>query len=493
MITGLYTLGSLSVDSVSTRNTASRLVALKSEFDDLNRQLTTGKKSDDFAGLGSAAWKSVSFDKTLTALDGYDSAVASTTTRVKTYDTILSSIAKNGSDVSTALTTGGYTVGTDGKVTAQADAETRFAAIVSMLNSDITGKRLFGGAKDGSDPVETVDRILNGYTDNGTTYDGLRTVVSERVNADVHGGDGRLQATNTSGTSVVTLAHDPSTWGFTISGATGSAGIAASGSGPVTFTVNPQPADGETVSVQLGMPDGTSTTLKLVARTTAGTGPAGEDSFVIGATTAATAANLQAALQTVIGRTATTSLSAASTAEAAQEFFVNPPPTRVSTTSNSVQWYIGGGAGAATSARSTVQALIGDGMTVSVGAQANETGPAQMMAAFGALACATFSTAVPTDQQRWTELSQRVKTLFSQAGSGIDTIRRDMGTAIQAITAQKDQNAATRAAVLDMKSSILDVSNEEVSVKLLSVQNQLQASYQVTSMLSKLSLVNYMG
>lgn len=43
----------------------------------------------------------------------------------------------------------------------------------------------------------------------------------------------------------------------------------------------------------------------------------------------------------------------------------------------------------------------------------------------------------------------------------------------------------------DMISDVEDVSDEEISVKLLALNTRMQATLQVTSMLSQLSLVNY--
>ena len=99
------------------------------------------------------------------------------------------------------------------------------------------------------------------------------------------------------------------------------------------------------------MPDGTTSSLTLTA-TTSTTPAAGE--FTIGANTAATATNLQAALSTAVGKLANTELVAASAFAASDNFFNASPPLRVSgapfntatslvagTSANSVQWYKG--------------------------------------------------------------------------------------------------------------------------------------------------------
>ena len=65
------------------------------------------------------------------------------------------------------------------------------------------------------------------------------------------------------------------------------------------------PADGDAVSFTFNLPDGTTETVQLTASSAVPT-PAG--SFAIGATPAATAANLNAALTSSIGTLAKTSL-----------------------------------------------------------------------------------------------------------------------------------------------------------------------------------------
>ena len=54
-------------------------------------------------------------------------------------------------------------------------------------------------------------------------------------------------------------------------------------------------------------------------------------------------------------------------------------------------------------------------------------------------------------------------------------------------------NKATQSTVQNTLDGIEQAPTEEVVAKLLDVQNRLQASYQITSSLSKLSLVNYIS
>ena len=104
------------------------------------------------------------------------------------------------------------------------------------------------------------------------------------------------------------------------------------------------------MQLRFTLPDGTSESITLTATTSATPGP---NQFTIGATPAATAANLQAALTTSLGKLANTSLTAASAVAAANDFF-GDPPQRVAgppfatatalvagTPADTVSWYTG--------------------------------------------------------------------------------------------------------------------------------------------------------
>jgi flagellin-like hook-associated protein FlgL len=489
MVTGLFTLGSYSIDSLSTRNTANRLSEIRAQMDLQSRRLSTGMNSDDYAGLGPDRWRSVDLRQTLSALDGYDAAATDATTRVKMFDQTLTRMGKSAQEVTSIIASGGYAVGETGKVSSRQDGETRLQELVDLLNTDVAGRHLYGGRKDDVDPVLSADKILNGYVDeNGVQLDGLRKLVSERVTADFGAGDGHVSATNTPGTNVVTLAHDGTTWGFGIGSVTGSGNVAVTGTGPYTLTVNSQPAAGEAITVRLTLPDGTSKDIRLVAGSAGSTPAAGDTPFAVGATTAETAASMQKALQNAITAEAGSSLKAASTTFTATNFFTAAVPVRVSG-GNTVQWYQGD-PGSTASARSAALYRLGDTLTAQLGAQANEGGPANLMAAFGALASEDFSGG---DQARWSAFSTRVQGLLRAGKSGTEMIQASIGLGAGTVATAKEQNKATRTTLEQTLDGIEKASPEEAATALLSLQTQLQASYQTTSMLAKLSLVNYLG
>jgi len=314
------------------------------------------------------------------------------------------------------------------------------------------------------------------------------------------------------GTSEIAAAQSQTPPGVT---ATFTGGAAAS----TSLTVNGTPNDGDTVTVTLGLRDGKTTTVTLTARTKA---DANDPSvFVIGSTPDETATNLQAALSTTVQTSAATTLSASSAVLAAKDFFAGTKsdafaPRRVDTThggflsnaaGKTVIWYKGDESLA--DPRGTATAQVSAGLSIDMGAQANESGIRNAITGIAVLASEQFAstqslsdttlsaadrTLALNERNRYTAMTDRVTALFkpAQDDQGINQVATELSLASAQINNAKSQNGAVRAQLQNTLDGTMLVSTEEVATKLLSVQSQLQASYQVTSMLSKLSLVNYM-
>ncbi|GJD31117.1 hypothetical protein PMNALOAF_2370 [Methylobacterium adhaesivum] len=342
-----------------------------------------------------------------------------------------------------------------------------------------------------------------------------RTVATGAANEFVIGADATASATalkTALGTSKIAAAQSQTPPGVAVSFTGGAAASTA-------LTVNGLPNDGDTVTVTLGLRDGTKTTLTLTARTTSdGTDPS---VFVIGADAATTATNLQAALSSTVQGSATTTLAASSAVLAAKDFFAGTKsaafaPRRVDATNGgflsnpagkTMIWYKGDES--LTDPRGTATAQVSSGLAVDIGAQANEAGirnaitgvailASEQFASTKSLSDTTLSAADRTqalnERNRYTAMADRVTTLFkpAQDDQGITQVAAELSLASAQIGNAKTQNGALRAQFQNTIDGTQLISTEEVATKILSVQSQLQASYQVTSMLSKLSLVNFL-
>ncbi len=493
-----------SVQSVLVREIANSRV----QMDDLSRQLSSGKVADTYGGLGSDRTMSLALREEKTRIAGYQDSITLATTRVKVMDTVIEHMRENGSDMRSQLLVAGFEPSESGQTLAQMQAETRFADAVTMLNTDVAGRHLFAGAKTGDAPVAPASDILNGRG----TKAGFRQVMDERRQADVGtGGLGRLVLTSATPTTV-SLAEDVagSPFGFKLDSVrTESAGVTTTGPAGAPAGIDlefslPLPADGEKIVVTLALPDGTQTELTLAANTQ---GVPKEGEFSVGADAATTRQNFQTALSSLIANEADTTLIAASMQAAANDYFVggtdspvrvDGPPfdsatsLRAATPEDTVSWYTGDKS--STPARETSIARIGENTLVAYGARADEEGFANMMKQFAILSSASFDADNPADSERYAAMSERVASNLgnSDPARSIDGIVGELASAQGRLSEADERYIASDNMITGFLSDIETADINEVATKLLSMQTQLQASYQVTSMLSKLSLANFL-
>src|SRR5262249_10374525 len=299
-----------------------RLVAMRQQLDELQRQFATGKKSDTYEGLGVDRGFTVGLRAQGSALQAVGDTIANVDFRLKVAPSSLTRIGET-SDQVPSSTILGATVDSSGSTVAQSTADSELNELLSLLNTQAGDRYLFSGRAIDKPAVETFDHIMNG---DGARA-GFKQVVDERRQADVGSGLGRLVITAPTATSVQVAEDAVSPFGFKLasvtSGLTGATVTGPSGS-PATASVDltTNPNDGEDIKFEFNLPDGTKETLTLTATSSTTPGP---NQFAIGATPAATAANLQAALTTAVGKLADTSLTAASAVAAANDFFGDPP------------------------------------------------------------------------------------------------------------------------------------------------------------------------
>jgi len=478
---------------------------INKQLDDLNRQLGSGQKADTYAGLGSQSGVTVALNAQLSALSSYDATITNVGTTVSLQQLVLQQISTLGNTAQTAAMQPSFAVDSTGQTTAQKTAENQFEQIISLLNTQGANGYLFSGSGLSQASVDTADHIMNG---NGAQA-GLKQVIAERNQADLGAdGLGRLVIPSASGSSV-SVSEDSATSPFGLklasvsSSLTGATVTGPSGS-PAGITVAlgaTNPNNGDSVSFIFTLPDGTTQTLKLQATTS--TTP-GANQFTIGATPAATAANLQAALTAGVSQIGATSLTAASTMAASSNFF-DDPPQRVSgspatatslvngTTANTVFWYTGDDS--SSSARSSQTARIDPSTTVSYGTQANEQGIQQVLQSVAALAATTYSASNPNASASYTALNSRVYTaLGAPAGvQNITDIEAGLANAQTSMAAATSQHAQTSNSLTNMLQSIEGVDPNQVGAQILSLQTSLSASLSVTARMAQLNLLTYLS
>src|SRR5262245_14654550 len=290
------------------------LVTMRSQLGALQRQLGTGAKAETYAGVGLDRGLAVGLRAQLSALNGYTDTITTANSRIDLAQTVLTQIFDDGQDVRSATRLSEYTLDNTGQTPDQKMARVSLDSMLGLLNTEFGDRYLFAGRAVDKPAVESSSHVLDG---DGARA-GLRQIISERTQADLGTGTGRLLIpVPPPATTAVTMSEDVagSPFGLKLASVTSNftnATVTGPAGSPPSIGVdfaggNPNP--GETIKFTFTLPDGSKEDISL--RTTA-SAPPGAGEFTIGATPADTATNLQAALATAVGKLSRTALSAAS-------------------------------------------------------------------------------------------------------------------------------------------------------------------------------------
>jgi flagellin-like hook-associated protein FlgL len=509
----------MSISAISLRSTLldRSMTDLRATFDDLTRQLSSGQVSTTYGGLGSGRALALAMQAKISAMQAHRQTIGSVDLRVSMLSTTLSRLNTMASEQRSDTDPNDNTFIVNGQTRAQLDARDRLEEALSVLGTDIAGTYIFGGRATDKSPVLAADKILDG---DGTRI-GLRGVIAERRAADVGIVDTDLAGTDSAGR----LAVSPSTGsGFTIAedgvhgfgfklsgGATtipgGSVSTPAGSPPALDVALTTQPAEGNTIRLTLSLPDGTTDDIVLTAK------PVADDpsEFQIGATVADTVSNLRGAIVAALATRVQTTLAAASSVVAGKTFFAagpqtpvdrvafTPPATaatatalRPSTPTDTVIWYTGDD-DPALAPRDSATAQIDSGMSVNFGVRANEEGIAKAVRSFAILAAEVYPSGDPNAADRNFALSDRVRTALAPDSSvgSLTAITTELSGSQRAAKAADSRLATAINSAQDLVDGVEKADDQEVAASLLAVQTRLQASYQTTAMLSKLSLVNF--
>ena len=496
-ISNLFAAGTFAASRQSDR-----LQTLRSDLADLNRQLATGQRHETLGAMRRGRSAVLDMRADLGALDGYRAVAKRGAVRIGLMSDALGQLSTLAGQARTDGLTSSAPATQGGITTAISTARMRLDQAVSQLNTDMDGQYLFSGRATGTQPVLSTATLLNGA--GGAA--GLTTLIDERRQADRGDGMGRL----TLGVAgpVVSLTEEAAglPFGFKLSAASSTSGaVIASGPGGTPaglgFTLTGPMQAGETLAVDLTLPDGSSERIALQARPPGTSGPGG---FVVGADAASMAANIGAALTIAVRDKADSALAAASSMVAADDFFASSatvparrvagPPFSTATgfaaagSRATLVWYQGDD-DPAVSARGSQLSTIDKGVTLGTGARANEGALRKVLVGLAAVA---GEPAAPT-AERYRALAIRSAGVLAQGSDpAISTMTTELATAGSAMGAAEQRHANRVAMVQGAIGDIEQPSIEELSASILALQTRLQASYQVTASISKLSLAQYL-
>jgi flagellar hook-associated protein 3 FlgL len=483
----------------------------RQEIADRQRQLGTGFRSETYAGLGSDRTIALSMQNRVSKLENYQSSIQTTQIRL---DVMQSSVSRYDEIIDTAkveLRTGTYDFASSDQTLSQELAKSYLNESVSVLNQDVAGRYLFSGRSVDTRPVENTDIMLHG---DGTRA-GLDTLVDDRKAADA-GADMRGRLTLGGTADSITLAEDGDhPFGFKlVSMSTDVAGANVTAPGGVApqngaVQLTQQPESGDRIDIFVALPDGTEERITLTAHADlSALGSPDPGDFEIGADLTATLANLQTAMEEAVEDRAYTQLQSASTMRASRDFFAadqENPPMRIDgppfesatgmvpgSADDTVIWYLG--ENGPLDARDTSIVRIDDNVSVPYGARAAEEAFSWGMAQMAAFAVDSFDPNNPQDEARYKALQEKVgQSLYYDGGQqSVESVSASLVSVVGALGQTDDRHTQSIGFAEATLDNVLRTDNEQVSVEILALQTRLEASYEVTAILSRLSLVNYL-
>ena len=478
---------------------------MQERFAQLQVQLGTGQKASTLAEMGSDRYFDLSIRSRISRIEGYKNNIDIVNLRLESFDQVITRLDKVESDARAAIVTGNYGSSNVNFGTAPQVAKSNLDEVINLLNTEVDGRYLFSGGKVDQRPVESLSAMLDGAAGKA----GFKQVAAERLQADQGSGLGRLTLANVN--NDVTLTEDGAhPFGFKLSTLTSTSSnltlTTPAGAAPrsLNIEVTAQPLENQIVTLGFTMPDGTEEHIQLKAVT----GTAGAGEFQIGADEDATAANLAAALDTALTTMADTQLAVASNYAAANNFFNGQGqpvqrvlgPTFATATSlvtadptTTVLWYKGADAA---DARASVKGKVDDAATISYGAQANESGPVELIRSLAVLATQSFTNADSTSAGRFNAVADRNYSRLSEVhnheSGSIEMIGVELGNAQVRVGGIEDRQTQYKSQLQGLLDNIESVPKEDVAMEILALQTRLQASYQATSLIASLSLTNYL-
>jgi flagellin-like hook-associated protein FlgL len=177
----------MTVGAIGPRSTLSiqRLVDMRRQLDELQRQLGTGQKSDTYAGLGIERGLTVGLRTRLSLVGGFNDTITNVGVRLSIAQTALTRMSDIGRDIKSTTVQSPLDLDAGGQTISQKLALGGLGEILALLNTQSGDRYLFSGLAADKPAVESLDRILDG---DGARA-GFRQVMAERRLADL-GADG---------------------------------------------------------------------------------------------------------------------------------------------------------------------------------------------------------------------------------------------------------------------------------------------------------------
>ena len=150
--------------------------------------------------------------------------------------------------------------------------------------------------------------------------------------------------------------------------------------------------------------------------------------------------------------------------------------------------------------RTSVTSQVDDSTRVSYGIQANESGMLRLVRSLASMSVESFPDGDPvteaSSKARYDAMARRQQLQLSESHNSergsIEILTMELAVGHTALKNATARHTDYKAQLDNLLSDVETVSKEDVAMEILALQTRLQASYQVTSMVSQLSLSKYM-
>ncbi len=336
------------------------------------------------------------------------------------------------------------------------------------------------------------------------TAGGVSAVNVVRENA--AGGDtGRLIVTNDDATATVTLADTVvDAFGFSIKSVAGANVTVTDVSADADERVLEMTGfdtlqDGEAVVVTLGLPDGSDLSIALTATTDPDDDTPGR--FLVDGPAAHSSARFASALSEALREHAATELKAASIVAAGDMFFDTVPPQLVVTGPDglpaieaddaddpaAVWWYRGDDAA---DPRHGARARVDEGTFIEYGVRADEAAFRDTLKDLALLAAVDYD---GEEKPMYESLADTLAQRLSRSAAGMTDVIGEIGLKQELLVSIEERHASVEVLIRNQLHGIESADLYEVSTQLAAYETQLEASFQVTARLQRLSLVNFIN
>ncbi len=162
---------------------------MQARMENLQVQLSTGKKNQTLSQLGNDRSFDITIRNRQSRIEAFQSNISIINLRLDFLSNTIERLDELEAESRGAVASGGIGSNGSNMITTQTLANSRFDEVITLLNSEVNGRYLFGGSFSDKPPVASFDAIMNGKDGR----DGFKTIVGERKLADAGiDGKGRL-------------------------------------------------------------------------------------------------------------------------------------------------------------------------------------------------------------------------------------------------------------------------------------------------------------